>query len=276
VTASATLAGAATTLAVLGVADAVSLVQSRGVLQRGARRSLLHMASAVGRVVGAPAPPKSLRARIAAAGLSRATTTAEVMAAKAGGAAVGALGAVLVAHGAGMRRTLIAAVAFSAVGFLAPDRWLAHRARERAHLATLELPATLDLLRVAVEAGLPVRRAVAEVGRHGIGIVAGELHAAASRVTLGQSLEEALDELESNLPLPSVATLTAAIRRAERHGAPLGATVAALAMEVRSARAIALQERAASVVPRMQLVIALVLVPAVLALVAAVVVARVL
>ena len=270
------LAAAAAACAVFGVAEAATAARGRGRSAARIRQPLLRLAGAVGRSLGAPAPPRSLRARVAAAGLSQVTTTADLMAAKVGAAALGVLAGILVAGGGGLRRTLVATAALGAAGFIAPDRWLARRARARAHRAAMELPAALDLLRVAVEAGLPVRRALAEVGRHGTGVVADELHAAASCVALGQSPEAALEQLEAHLPLPSVAILTAGIRRSERHGAPLAPTVAALAVEVRSARVIALQERAARVVPRMQLVIALVLVPAVLALVAAVVLARVL
>lgn len=270
------LAATSATCGVFGLAEAATAGRERRPRPRRSHGSVFRLAAALGRTIGAPAAPFGLQARIAAAGLSHAMTTADVMAVKAGAAVLGLLLAILPAGGAGIRQTLLAAAVLGAGGFLAPDLWLARRVRERTHRAAMELPAALDLLRVAVEAGLPVRRAVAEVGRQGVGVVAAELHGAASRVALGQSPDEALAQLEERLPSPHVAILAAGIRRAERHGAPLGPTLAALAAEVRSARAIALQERAARIVPRMQLVIALVLVPAVLALVAAVVLARVL
>lgn len=271
-TPAALLAAAAAVCAVWGLAAAAAAVPRR----ERSSRPWFRAAAALGRVVGAPAAPSTLPARIAAAGLAAATGSADVMAVKAGAGILGLLVAVLVAGGSGVRPLVLSAVVLGGAGFFAPDHWLARRARDRAHRAAMELPTALDLLRVAVEAGLPVRRALAEVGRQGVGVVAGELHGVASRVALGQPSDEALAGLHQRLPSRHVAILAAGIQRAERHGAPLGPTLAALAVEVRSSRAIALQERAARVVPRMQLVIALVLVPSVLALVAAVVLAHVL
>ncbi|MFL5854689.1 MAG: type II secretion system F family protein, partial [Solirubrobacteraceae bacterium] len=76
-------------------------------------------------------------------------------------------------------------------------------------------------------------------------------------------------DLQRALPLPAVRVLTAAIARADRHGAPLGPALEALAREARADRARALHEQAARAAPRIQLAIALLLVPAVLLIVAA-------
>ena len=50
-----------------------------------------------------------------------------------------------------------------AAGFAAPERGLRRRTRARRDAMALELPDVLDLLRVAVGAGLTPRRAVAEL-----------------------------------------------------------------------------------------------------------------
>jgi tight adherence protein C len=132
-----------------------------------------------------------------------------------------------------------------------------------------ELPDLLDLLRVAVEAGLPVGRALGEVGgRHG-GPLAREWRATARELALGVPRDEALRGLVRRCPPPAVATLAAALRRAERHGAPLAATLAAQAAEARAERARRIREHAAKAAPKIQLVVALLLVPSVLLLVAA-------
>ena len=61
----------------------------------------------------------------------------------------------------------------------------------------------------------------------------------------------------------------AALQRAERHGAPLGGALAAQAAEARSLRAAGRSEQAAKAAPKIQLVVTLLLVPAVMLLVAA-------
>jgi hypothetical protein len=63
--------------------------------------------------------------------------------------------------------------------------------------------------------------------------------------------------------------LTAALLRAERHGAPLGPALHALATDARARHAQRLRERAARAAPKIQLVVALLLVPAVMLMVGA-------
>src|SRR2546423_1765485 len=71
------------------------------------------------------------------------------------------------------------------------------------------------------------------------------------------------------LPLPEAGTLGGALRRAHRHGAPLGETLAAQAREARLVHRRRIEEEAARAGPKIQLVVALLLVPSVLLLVAA-------
>src|SRR4029079_5397453 len=89
---------------------------------------------------------------------------------------------------------------------------------------------------------------------------------------LGESAEHTLDQLEARCPATGIPQLTAALRRAARHGAPLGTTLKAQAAEARSLRATHRSELAARAAPKIQLVVALLLVPAVLLLVGAAVV----
>ncbi|HWH94922.1 MAG TPA: type II secretion system F family protein, partial [Baekduia sp.] len=195
--------------------------------------------------------------------------TADAMAVKAGAGVAAALGAAPILSALPLRLTLVLVPVAAGAGFLAPDLWLARRARRRADRAGLELADVLELLRVAVAAGLPTGRALAEVGRRHGGLVAGELRAVARRLELGVPRAEALAGLLCALPLPAIGLLTTAIIRADRHGAPLGPALTALALEARAARARALHDQAARAAPRIQLAIALLLVPAVLLIVAA-------
>ena len=78
-----------------------------------------------------------------------------------------------------------------------------------------------------------------------------------------------MQRLVRRCPLPGMAVLVAALERAERHGAPLSETLAAQAREAREARARHLREQAAKAAPKIQLVVALLLVPSVMLLVAA-------
>jgi tight adherence protein C len=213
--------------------------------------------------------PHDLEQRLAAAGSPGGLGVREVMTAKLAAAALGALAGMVLAAAAPGRLGVVTALAGPLAGFLLPDLWLIRRARERAVRTRRELPALLDLLRVTVEAGLPVAAALGSVGERASGPVAGEWRATAREVALGVPLRQALANLGSRLPFAEIGALVAALERAARHGVPLAETLSAQAREAREARRRGIQEQAAKAGPKMQLVVALLLVPSVLLLVAA-------
>jgi tight adherence protein C len=223
----------------------------------------------------APAP-RDLEARIAAAGRPGGLGAREVMAAKLAAAVGGGLVAAVLSAAAPGRLGVALAVAGPVAGFLAPDAWLARRAAERARRVRAELPALLDLLRVSVEAGSSLPKALREVGARTRGPLAAEWRALGREVALGVPLEAALGGTVERLPLPEVRSLVAALERARRHGAPLADTLAAQARDARFALARHAREEAARAGPKIQLVVALLLVPSVLLLVAAALVAALL
>jgi tight adherence protein C len=110
------------------------------------------------------------------------------------------------------------------------------------------------------------------VARRCRGVLAFEIGAAAVRMQLGTARAEALGALVARCPVDGVAALAAAIARADRHGAALAPALRALAAEARAEQARRLRDDAARAAPKIQLVVALLLVPAVMLLVAAVLV----
>jgi len=234
-----------------------------------ARHRLLAILAAAGRRLGAPAASGDLAARLAAAGASPSVTPAEVMAVKGGAAVAVLLGGVPFASALPGRTGLLALAALPVAGFLAPDLLLRRRAARRAAAMTAELPDVLDLLRVALEAGLPTTRALAEAARRMPGPFARELGCAAARAELGVPRALALQELAARAPLEQVHALVSLLGRADRHGAPPAEAVEALTAQARADRARRLTEQAARAAPKIQLIVALLLVPAVMLLVAA-------
>jgi tight adherence protein C len=229
-------------------------------LARGAR--------AVARRVGAGRRVSGgLGAKVDAAGLRGGV--GEVMLAKLAAAPVAALAVLVLAPTAPGRLGILLLAAAPAAGFFAPDLWLRRLARMRARAIEAEQADVLDLLRVAVGAGLGPWRALAEVGRRHPGVLASELGAAARRVRLGVPPDAALARFERRCPAAGTHALTAALRRADRLGAPPGRALAALAEEARARQARRAAEHAARAAPKIQLVVALLLVPSVLLLVAA-------
>lgn len=257
----AALAFAAGGLATLGLGALVS--------PGGRRRAAPRLLRLLARSGTRHRPPLELERRIVAAGRPGGLGAREVMAAKLATAVAGALAGTLMGAVAPGRLGALLVVAAPVAGFLAPDLWLARRAAERARAVRRELPAMLDLLRVTVDAGASLPAALAQIGARAGGPLATEWSAVGREVTLGVPLAEALEALARRLPQPEVQALCAALDRARRHGAPLGRTLGAQARDARVALRRRVQEDAAKAGPKIQLVVALLLVPSVLLMVAA-------
>jgi tight adherence protein C len=258
-------AGALSAPAVIEVARAATWA-GRGARGGGDEDRWRNALARLGRGFGWRAP-RGLADRIAAAGLDR--PVADVMAVKVGAALAGAAVAMIALPVAPGRTGLLLLVTIPAAAFLAPDAALRRRTQRRTRAIEAELADVLDLLRVAVAAGLSTGRALAEVGRRHPGTLAKELARAASHAALGVPRARTYAELERRAPAQGVPALVAALRRADRHGAPLAPTLAAEATTARARNAQRAAEQAARAAPQIQLVVALLLVPAVLLLVAA-------
>ena len=231
-----------------------------------AAASLIAMLAGVGRRLPAR-PPSGMGRRVDAAGLDAAV--AEPMALKAGTAVAGLALAVAVGSGTPGRLGWLLLLGGPLLGFLAPDAWLRRRTHHRRRVMEEQLGDVLELLRVGVEAGLTVPRALGEVGRRHPGLLAREIRRTAGLLELGVPQRHALEELVRRCPAAGVATLAASLGRAERHGAPLGDALAAQAEDARARRARSSIELAARAAPKIQLIVALLLVPSAMLLMAA-------
>jgi tight adherence protein C len=214
-------------------------------------------------------PPLDLAARIEAAGAPAGLGAGEVMAIKALGALIAAPLATAFGHAAPGRLGLLILMAGPLAGFFAPDLYLRRRTTERIRATRRDLPALLDLVRVAVDAGMAPAQALGAVGARSDALLARELAAVADQVQLGVPMQTAMDGLTRRLPAPELRAFASALARAARHGAPLSDTLAAQARDARLARRRRIEEEAAKAAPKIQLIVALLLVPSVLLLVGA-------
>jgi tight adherence protein C len=185
------------------------------------------------------------------------------------GAAIGALVALLVAPAAPGRLAWLLAAALPAAGFLAPDLLRARAARRRRRRLIAALPDALDLLAVGVAAGRGPAAGFAEIADAGTGPLAEELRIAVAETSCGRPLSEALANLRQRVPGSEVATLCSSIERSRRFGSPLAEQLRRQSTALRRDQRRAVEERAARAAPKIQLVVALVLVPSVLLMIAA-------
>jgi tight adherence protein C len=209
-----------------------------------------------------------LSARIARAGLAGRISVTSLLAAKSGGAIAGALWALVSAPAAPSRLAWIVAAALPAAGFLGPDVWLERRARRRLRALRAGLPDALDLLAVGTAAGRSPLAGLAELGV-GEGPLAHELAMLSAESECGLPQSEALESLRCRAPVREVAAMCGVIERSRRFGSPLADQLHEQATSLRSVQRRLIEEQAARAAPKIQLAVALLLVPSVLLMIAA-------
>jgi tight adherence protein C len=209
-----------------------------------------------------------LSARIARAGLANRISAASLLAAKAGGAMAGALWALALAPSAPSRLAWLVAAALPAAGFLAPDAWVEGRARRRLRALRAGLPDALDLLAVGSAAGRSPLAGLAELGA-GEGPLARELAMLSAESSCGLTQSQALESLRRRAPVREVAAMCGVIERSRRHGSPLADQLREQATALRGVQRRRIEEQAARAAPKIQLAVALLLVPSVLLMIAA-------
>ncbi len=142
-------------------------------------------------------------------------------------------------------------------------------ARTRTRRLTEQAPETVALVAAGAGCGLPLPALLATVGEWLDDELAAGFGRAAAELARGASADRVLDRLEREHPAGEVATLLAILRRGRTHGIATAPALLAHADAARAARARRAGERAAKAAPRIQLVAALLLVPAALCILAA-------
>ena len=207
--------------------------------------------------------------RLRRSGLEARLPLAAVLAAKLAGIACGALAALVAAPAAPGRTALLVALGLPAAGFLVPDALLEREARRRQRRLLAALPDALDLLAVSAGSGRGPAAGLEQLARAGEGPLAEELRLTVAELSCGMPLGAALRSLRARVPGSELATLIAAIERSRRFGSPLAEQLRRQAGALRRDSRRAVEERAARAAPKIQLVVALVLVPSVLLMIAA-------
>jgi tight adherence protein C len=189
-------------------------------------------------------------------------------------AVAGGIAAIAAAPAAPGRISLLVAIGLPAAGFFLPEALLEREARRRRRRLIASLPDALDLLAVGSAAGRSPAASFAEIARAGSGPLAEELRIATAELGCGQPLAETLVGLRRRVPGTEIATLCASIERSRRLGSPLADRLRRQAASLRRDQRRAVEERAARAAPKIQLAVALLLVPSVLLMIAAALIAN--
>jgi tight adherence protein C len=189
-------------------------------------------------------------------------------------AAAGGLAALIAAPAAPGHLSLLVAIGMPLAGFFVPDALRERRSRLRRRRLVAALPDALDLLAVGAASGRSPAAGFAEIARSGVGPLADELRMAVAEIECGRPLAEALQSLRVRVPGNEIATLCAAIERSRRYGSPLTDQLRRQSAALRRDQRRLVEEHAARAAPKIQLVVALVLVPSVLLMIAAALIAN--
>lgn len=258
----------------LAFAAAWELAGSAGErIAAGARAAL---AAALGGRAGSLAEAADrlgLPGRLERAGLAGRMEPRAVVFAKLAGGALGCVVAI-VAIPSATRLGLIVAAVMVGAGFLSPDALLERAARRRRARLIAALPDALDLLAVGAASGRDPASGLGEVAAAGTGPLAAELGRAVAEVECGRTLRDAIADLRVRVPGAEVGAFAAAIERSRTHGSPLAEQLHLQATALRQDARRRISDHAARAAPKIQLVVALVLVPSVLLTIVAAIVAH--
>ena len=210
-----------------------------------------------------------VEARLTRAGLAERISAPAVFALRGSAGLLGLLAAILAAPAAPGRLSWLVLVGLPCAAFFAPDALIERAARRRHQRLLAALPDALDRLAVSAASGRSSASSLAEIAADGEGPLATELAIAVAELSAGRPQDRALGALRDRVGGAQAAALVAAIERSRRYGSPLAEQLRRQASSLRIDQRRAVQERAARAAPKIQLVVALVLVPSVLLMIAA-------
>jgi tight adherence protein C len=135
-------------------------------------------------------------------------------------------------------------LAVPATAFL-PKLWLTNRVEARQQAIRLALPDTLDLLTIAVEAGLGFDAALSRVVRAIPGPLTDELYRMLQELKIGIPRAKALRNLAERTDIPDLDQFITAVAQADTFGISVGRVLRVQAHQLRQKRSQVAEERAA-------------------------------
>lgn len=151
----------------------------------------------------------------------------------------------LAALGAAFGSVLLWAIIGGAIGFFLPDFFIARKAEERQNDIRRTLPETIDLMAIAVQAGMGLEGAMHLVSQKLPGALGDELHRMLQEIQLGASRRQALQKLRERTEVGELSTFCLALIQADAIGSPIAEVLQAHAAEMRMLRRQRARETAA-------------------------------
>jgi tight adherence protein C len=155
-----------------------------------------------------------------------------------------AVGWVILA-GPSTRIAVLVLVLLPMVGLLLPVSWLTRKVDARKDAIRKDLPDTLDLLAISVEAGMGFEGALAIVTEHFDSPLAREFHLTLKEMELGLPRRDAFQNLKRRTEVPELSNFVLALMQADALGIPVGRVLRTQAVEMRNKRRQWAREKAA-------------------------------
>jgi tight adherence protein C len=132
-----------------------------------------------------------------------------------------------------------------ALGAQAPRSWLDRKVEERMHAIRRDLPDTLDLMAISVEAGVGFEGALSVVCDNFTSPLADEFARTLREMELGLPRRDALQNLKKRTEVPELSNFVLTLTQADALGMPVGRILKISADEMRSKRQQWAREKAA-------------------------------
>jgi tight adherence protein C len=163
-----------------------------------------------------------------------------------GGLVGGLLGVlVLVTAAVGGGTGILLAVLLPVAGAYLPKSWLDRQVDARVESIKRDMPDTLDLLAISVEAGMGFEGALGVVCENFASPLADEIARTLREMELGLPRREALQNLKKRVEVPELSNFVLTMTQADALGMPVGRVLKTAADEMRSRRRQWAREKAA-------------------------------
>lgn len=162
---------------------------------------------------------------------------------------------------------VLALVAFPLIGVLAPQSWLKRKVADRTKAIRMDLPDTIDLLAISVEAGQGLEGAMQTVCSHFDSPLSEEFSRTLKEMELGLARRDALQNLRRRTEVPELSNFVLVLTQADALGMPIGRVLRTQAAEMRSKRRQWAREKAAKLPVKILFPLTLFIFPAIMVIV---------
>jgi len=165
------------------------------------------------------------------------------------------------------RTTLLVLILMPVIGLLVPSAWLTRKVEERQSSILKDLPDTLDLLAISVEAGMGFEGALEIVCQHFDSPLSHEFARTLHEMELGLPRRDAFQNLKRRTEVPELSNFVLALLQADALGIPIGRVLRTQGAEMRAKRRQWAREKAAKLPVKMLIPLTLFIFPAIMIIV---------